>query len=491
MFRLLIVDDERIILNGIRLMIEKKPNLSFGVDIAIASNVPEALEILGFFRPDLILTDIRMPVVDGFELIKHVRQSEPSVKIVILTSHADFEYAQKAIRYQVTDFILKPIDPQQLKDTIENVYQEKKIREKKQLQSTVMEVRNMMLYDLSDQELTIEQESISQLFPYTYFTVIVLEVAEWEPSWIGLMEKILLKYYDKCYCFSQKERSQLIAICNHSQFQVKSAPFEEEFQKESGIRAIWGGNSISANTYKVLHSLYLNALQRVFYNRHFGKDSVITGVCLITYQNCVQIFLENDAVQSRRLLREIIVKMEAVSEQQLTLEEIYRSFFCNIQLYLTNNYIAVPEKLIEDTLSAAPIKDQGALILTISEKLTKLKKSIMSNVHYSDDIVVKKMLEYIRKHYHEDVSLEELADYMGFTSSYVCAIFKKRVGKSYLECIHQNRLEEAKILLLESDYTIEHIAEAVGYKSGTQFGRVFRKYEGVSPSMYRISAKKE
>ena len=119
MFRILIVDDERIVLNGVRMMIEEDLALSFPTDIATASNGPQALELLKNFTPDLILTDIRMPVMDGFTLVQHIRERFPDIAIAILTSHADFDYAIKAIRYQVTDFILKPIDENQLKETIE------------------------------------------------------------------------------------------------------------------------------------------------------------------------------------------------------------------------------------------------------------------------------------------------------------------------------------------------------------------------------------
>lgn len=110
MFRILIVDDERIVLNGIRMMIEEEMEITFPMDIVTASNVPQAIELLESFHPDLLLTDIRMPVMDGFDLIRHAREKGLSMNIVILTSHADFGYAQQAIRFNVMDFILKPID---------------------------------------------------------------------------------------------------------------------------------------------------------------------------------------------------------------------------------------------------------------------------------------------------------------------------------------------------------------------------------------------
>ena len=126
MLRILIVDDERVILNGIRMMIEEELELSFPADIVTASGAFQALELFEQFRPDLILTDIRMPGMDGFEMISRMREKNPSVNIAILTSHADFAYAQQAIRFQVTDFLLKPVDQQALRAALEQAYRKKK-----------------------------------------------------------------------------------------------------------------------------------------------------------------------------------------------------------------------------------------------------------------------------------------------------------------------------------------------------------------------------
>ena len=91
--------------------------------IKTALNVPEAISILEEETPDLILTDIRMPVMDGFSLIQYIRKKDIPSAVVILTSHADFEYARTALRYNVTDFLLKPIDENALKDILMKVYE--------------------------------------------------------------------------------------------------------------------------------------------------------------------------------------------------------------------------------------------------------------------------------------------------------------------------------------------------------------------------------
>ena len=331
MLRIMIIDDERIILNGLHMMIEDDLELPFSTDIVTASNVPKAIEFLNYFTPDLILTDIRMPVMDGFELIRHVREELPAVNIVILTSHADFEYAQKAIRFQVTDFILKPVSAEILKKTLEEAYSRKQEKEQSALRLALLELRNMMLYDLSSQELISTPEQIHQIFPHTYFTVVVISLTHTEDAYPSILEKILLEHYTLCHCFLLKEKDQLIAICNHIQFFVKPRDLEQRFFQASHCKTFWTGISISSNSYKSLHSLYSNALQRIFYARNFGKSSSLVEISLFSYQDCIQIFTENDSGKLLSLLQEYLTSIAAASSKELISPQmIYDSFFHNI-----------------------------------------------------------------------------------------------------------------------------------------------------------------
>lgn len=486
MFRILIVDDERIVLNGIRMMIEEDMELPFPMDIVTASNVPQAIELLDSFNPDLILTDIRMPVMDGFDLIRRVREMRLSMNIVILTSHADFGYAQQAIRFNVMDFILKPIDQQILKNTIERVYQQKMEKEQARLHSAMLEMRNMMLYDLSAQELISDTELIRQLFPHTYFTVIVLTLSRMDDAYSEILKKILLQYYNCCYCFLLQERSQLIAICNHEQFHIQPTNLKQEFINAAHCENFWTGISISSSSYKALHNLYTNAVQRIFYTRHFGESSILSEISLFTYQDCVRIFQENEENATLKLVQEYLIKISVAFDSANALEMIYRSFVHNILLYLENNRIHVSNDQISMNCHVA---GEQELISEIMTQLGRIKRSIQKNYdnhdNYGNDTLTKNLLSYIQQHYQEDVSLDDLAAHVGFHPNYVCTVFKKNIGQSYLTCLHKERLLAAKKLLQETDYTMEQIANEVGYNSASQLARVFRKYEGVSPSAFR------
>lgn len=496
MFRILIVDDERIILNGIRMMIQEGCGLSFPTEVVTASNVPQAVEVLEAFSPDLLLTDIRMPVMDGFELIGHVRERYPAMDIVILTSHADFAYAQRAIRFQVTDFILKPIDQNALKATIEQAYGRKREQEELERRLARREVRSMMLYDLSDREMTCAGELVEGLFPHGYFTVIVLEVPRMEGEGKGLariLAGILGDYYDGCDCFARQERGQVVAICSHSRFLVDTEGLSLKFAEKSHCDRFWMGVSISATSYKALPGLYINAVQKIFYEKHFGRENDLAELALFTYQDCVQIFTENEDTALRQLTEGYLEKIAAVFGNLYGPEEIGKSFLHNVLLYLENSSIPVPEGLGDPQAlwksgisRAGQDSDSGELAGRLLACLEDVKEQIRkAGKAPEEDAMTKQMLWYIRQHFREDISLEDLAESVGLHPAYVCTLFKKNVGRSYLACLHGERLQAAKKLLVETDFTVEQIAAQVGYNSASQLARVFRKYENSSPSAFR------
>ena len=487
MFRILIVDDERIVLNGVRMMIEEDLALSFPTDIATASNGPQALDLLKNFTPDLILTDIRMPVMDGFTLVGHIREQFPDMGIAILTSHADFDYAVQAIRYQVTDFILKPIDENQLKETIEKAHKKKEQAREAHLRSSILELRNMMLYDLSPSELISFPEQIRQLFPYTYFTVIVAASPELTEKNLfeETLQEIFSRYYNVCHCFLIPDKKQIAAICNHEHFSVKAAGLKRELADHADFHGLCTGISISSNTYKSLHSLYTNAVQRIFYEKSFGGNSELTGFSLVTYHDCIQIFTEKDSSKALELLREYLQNSCSVSSEGFSAESIFSSFFHNISLYLESLELSLSE---DNQPVYSGKNDISRLADEIFQALSSIKKTLQQTSDHQNpgnDAQIQQLLEYIRKNYQHDISLDDLADAVKMHPNYVCTLFKKQIGQSYLFCLHQERLRSAKQLLIDTDLTIEEIARQVGYNSASQLARVFRKYESTSPSDFR------
>lgn len=483
MFRILIVDDEHIILNGCRLMIQEILNLPFDTEVSVANNVPEAISILDHETPDLIFVDIRMPVMDGFVLIDYVQKEQIPSSIVILTSHSDFEYARTALRYHVTDFILKPINEEELKNTILKVYAQQKALTLKQNADYYAKLLAMILYSVSSYDLLLTKEILLSLFPFTYFTIIVVNTENTTPVPEDC-EQLLLQYYQACHCYYVKDRSQLICVCNHDTFSVKPANLQEQLYQLLG-RKCFIGISISSNSIHQLHSLYSNACQRLFYKKAFGDNKTLTVTAGFSYQDCIRIFTEKEEVKVPEMLRNYINRLQLIENpSSIYLEQIFTSFFQNISLYLENVGL---ETLPQHKLMVSiPLHTIEELIQLITENLKQIKEYYASvTSDFESNRIINQLLNYIQNHYQEDISLDDISHAVNLHPNYVSSLFKKQTGQSYLSCLHRERIRAAKKLLKNSSCTIEEIAKQVGYNSSSQFARIFRKYENISPSDYR------
>lgn len=484
MFRILIVDDEHIILNGCSFMIKETLALPFPVEVLTANNVPQAITVLENRIPELILTDIRMPVMDGFSLIEYIRGHEIDSDIVILTSHADFEYARRALRFGVNDFILKPIDEASLKKTILDCRQKKAREEEEQENAYYMKLLTMFLYDISAADLLLTDEILNRLFPFTYFSLLVASVEEPPSVSLDHTEALLGQYYNKCHCYFLHERKQIICLCNHDTFFVKPADLKDKLFQTLGVPFILG-TSISSSSIHKLHHLYTNACQRIFYHKAFGSNENLTGAACFSYQDCLQVFNETDEDKMKRALLHYIDRINLVDDPSPSyLEQVYTSFFQNIILYL--EHMGIDENA--DDIAALPrgLTTREALISGISSRICQIRQKIKTDYsEENNEALINQLLDFIKSHYEKDISLDDLSEAVGLHPNYVCSFFKKATGQSYLTCLHKERIFAAKKMLKETNSSIETIARRVGYNSSTQFARIFRKYEEISPSEYR------
>lgn len=488
MLRILIVDDEKLILEGIQSIIENSLDLPFQYEIATALNAMEATNVYNSFKPDLILTDINMPMVDGLELISNLREKGNTANIVILTSHADFNYAQRAISLGVKEFILKPIDKKILEKTIINANEEKQNERLLELKDSLNRVRDSVLYNLSDDDLNINPDVIVELFPHLYFSVSVLILPRMYKTYAEDYRRILLKYYDICYCFCLPQRNQLIAICNFNNITLRDiSTIVQQFKDVTKIDECCGGISICSESFINLHDLYTNAMQRAIVLQNVNGNKPIAEVSLYTFQDCIRIFEENDEQTVLYLLQEYVDKIRKLFDATVDMGTIYHSFFCNISLYLkieNSSYIPDNMKLMNDKEW-----DNKRLVLKLASELREIKKTIKIYADNDDKNksfkLVQNMKNYIRSHYQDDVSLEDLAASVNLHPNYACKLFIETEGESFLSYLHKERIKVIKSMMQETNDTLETIAQKVGYNSATQMTRVFRKYEGVAPSAIR------
>jgi len=484
MLRILIVDDEKTILYGICRMINKDYERDFQVDIVMANNVMQAIEALDVSVPDLILTDIKMPVRDGFDLIRHVRENDISTTIVVLTGYAEFEYAQQAIQLGVMDYITKPIDQNHVRNIIRKVHKMKETKEQREFALVMNNLKNIMLYNVSDDDLFGNSDLIREVFPHTYFTVVVLALPQVQNTYQKVFEQVLLHYYSCCGTFYCKNGNQLVGVCNSEKIIVKSEKIVQELINTIK-EEVYVGISVSSSDCDCLHNLYINALQRIWVTQNNDENYLLTEIALFSYQECINIYQEKDEDIRRYMVRKYLVRLKKMFGLKNEMELVYRSFFQNILMYLHHNNISISYRGFEIN---SQILDWDELANRIINQLEQLKSEIKEEIEYGgheNDVLINGMVSYIQQNYQKDISLEDLAEDVGIHPNYACLLFRKRVGQSYLSFLHKERITVAKQLMKKTDNSMERIAMEVGYNSASQFSRVFRKYEGITPSTYR------
>ena len=348
--------------------------------------------------------------------------------------------------------------------------------------SQYISLLTMMLYEVSPSDLLLTDNMLEVLFPYTYFTVIVIQPESGGID-ISSCEGLLNQYYDKCHCYFVEDRCQLICICNHATFFIKPSSFQDKLYQGIG-KPFWLGVSISSNSITKLHHLYANACQRIFYKKVFGNNEQLSTTAFFSYQDCIRIFLETDEAKMRDDLLALVQRLCLIDHPaQCYLEQVYVSFFQNITLYLENSGLS--GRIEGFRQIPAELHNIPDLIQAIVTQTRNFHNYFKDNTEKGSEILVNQLLRFIREHYKEDISLEDLSCAVGLHPNYVCSFFKKATGQSYLTCLHKERIAAAKQLLADTGYNIDEIAHLVGYNSSTQFARIFRKYENQSPSDYR------
>lgn len=496
--RILIAEDEPVILRCVKSAVMEIGD-SFEV-IAAAYNGKEAMALALLEKPDIIITDIMMPLLTGIELAQALREKGEAVHMILLTGYESFEYARQAMKYGVTDYLLKPVDFKQLKSCLEEAAE--KIRSKKR--TDIMSYVREAYLSGKNQENTTLEETFKEYIIYAYWGV------------AGKSE------YDNLH------------ITNEI-FPRLSFGFVEELEKEYGCMLdYFKGPGANAYTFllvtpkgktaaipliaeKILHML---SQEKVFINIFVSKK-----------------------IQDMKCQQEVIREMQVLvcSSMIFGVSRIY--FWEQMQSVLptqpslhVKNFISCCEKVMDSSEVKAHIhsmicewKEQGASHLTIQNDLRfligqLLQKSPVLNgrtpdiweiLYYSysyesleerillelqflfrleeavkakenkGEILALEVKRYLDRHFMEQISFAELSRSYGYHEHYVTSVFRENIGKSPSKYVLEKRMELSKKLLAqEKEVLLKDVAEAVGYEDALYFSRVFKSSVGMSPSSY-------
>lgn len=505
MYSILVADDERIEREGIKSLLKQ---CSLELEVQEASNGKKALEYLEKHSVDVLITDIKMPFMDGMELIENVRKQFPKMQIIIFSGYGEFDYARTAIRHGVSDYILKPVNPEDFYKTIDKVIQElqKDYSEMDSMEKNkgFLEEHFLLLLLNGAGRETLEQKAENLLklsYLENYNRMLLLE---FNGNFFGrtgvcfeekLREELKVPF---TYLNMDEEQSVLLlpkdrhldcrVLAEHIHRYIREVWHEDCYVAAS---LSWKTDSISQipQRYSSLERL----LEDKFYDRERyvlleeentrggvkGKepDEKLTALISEDIHNkdvyglkkhfdllCQNYQEKNDFSQMyvkfifSNINKEIILQMKKGDERELNevIDKIYRSNDIGVIIQCTNENI-----------------------VRLEEHLNKTGKGVRSEVE-----TVK---QYIYENYNKDISIDGLADQVCLAPSYLSFIFKKETGQNLSKYIKEYRMEKAKKLLRDSHEKIVSISQSVGYSNVSYFCQSFREYYGVSPEKYRKS----
>lgn len=530
-YSVLLVDDEEEV---IQIIMKKIDWESMGFRMAgYAHNGVEALEMAEELQPDVVLTDIKMPYMDGLTMSRKLKEQYRTVKIIIFTGFDEFEYAKEAIDIEVEQYILKPVNADELKKVF--------LRIRENLDREMDEKRNIdKLREYYLESLPLLQESfytsliegripenqiekylasyqIRLKGPFYVVTILHISAAVSPPemnqflltvSVKKLAEEQLIEKYDGRVFVYLGDIVVISQFCSADEI-TEYTDFMDEFcrfAKRICDARVTAGIGHVCSRIQDLRTSYQGAGTAVSYRAIYGNTRAINIAEIDPQENADESW-EHQAIQgilkkiktgNREALQDQINQcMRHFSEHNTSLQK-YRVFIlelvAEIVRFGNSNQIVVDEILGESSnyergFQADSPEELRDWLLEIGTKIQDYVSQERSNTTKS---FVTKAVELVKESYSDqDISIETVCRKLGVSAAYFSTVFKKETGKTFISYLTDYRMEQAVELLLTTDDKTYIIAEKVGYADPNYFSYVFKKKYGVAPSRYRVGKLKE
>lgn len=496
---ILIADDEKIEREGIRylLSLEKGERRIFE-----AANGKQAMQILRTENIDMILTDIKMPVMDGLELARRAKELFPEIRIVIFSGYNDFTFAQEAIRYGVTDYILKPVDPDNFHEIIEKA--EKNIRDRQAEENREIRRQNFLQqYFLQNFLYSGKKEILEKAGEFVdldkwngWHCAILIETDTAffdtaEENFPGELQKELRRVF---FYLNLNERQSLLLFQDVYCDYLLVANHLYTFLKRNYMVRIYLAVSRKFDGCECLPEI-LGQLEQQMEEKFYHPEKHIFS--------CEEEELKMVAgeVQDSQLMQMI---SEDISRKDT--EQLWKHFECLKEKYSSNTQFSamyikfVFSNVIQELFQENQFADEHRLEQEIDRlyscgNIMDILKVTEDNIREYEKFLERSMSEsrnevaavknYIYQHYGEDLNLEMLAEKVYLSSGYLSFIFKKETGMNLNRFIKVFRMEKAGEFLHDTNMKVAQISEKVGFANVSYFCRSFREYYGCSPESYR------
>lgn len=534
-YRVIVVDDEEEIREGI---IRKIDWNALGYEVVgSAENGVEALELAEHLHPDVIMTDIKMSFMDGLQLCEHIAEKMPSVKMIIFSGFDDFEYAQKAIKLNVTEYLLKPVNAQELTQTLKKLKSQldqeladqrdiEKLR--RNYEESLPVLREQFLVGLLEgrvprQRVQAQAEMFQLKLDAKYWAVALVHAEGGTSQALDNVGPLRSAQELVPLSVAKTVEEMLGRFCHFTSFlYMDNVVILADFQGENSVAAlisglnevcksagrIWGGD-ISAGIGGLCTNL--NEISRSYQEAQSARDySAIMGEGRAIYIKDVEpdtsVQLQFGEQEERALINAIKLGGEEeitkvinemfshfesqlipVAQYQVYLVELVTALLRVVRTYELNTDEVFGEEFnyFATIFSHSPSKIRQWLIESCIRISAQVKRERLD----STKLLARNAKQYIEEHYMDpEISVEKLCTVLHVSPAYFSTVFKRETEMSFVSYLTEVRLQNALNLLNTTDDKTYVIAGKVGYTEPNYFSYVFKKRFGVSPSKYRQSA---
>lgn len=526
MFRILVADDEGIMLEAIKNIIQS----SFGSDCEIicVKTGRAVIEQAGSFRPDIAFVDIQMPGLSGIQAIKEVRKFNPSIVFIIMTAFDKFSYAQEAVNLGVMEFIMKPVNKKKILDTcVKAMHQVEEARQKlsddlkirEKLEIVIPMIESGFIYNVLQEDSDVLKNGYVEMLdiqkPYGFMMALefgdsieggtmtnAIGVGVRVSKYYAMIREIIKDYFDcvmgpvmgnRLVLFLSFEEEKMryeerVEIITRTRNMIYKLENSADFKCRGGIGSVkpLAGirdsykealKSLRENDSHVVHITDIPAvadydgeypleLEHMYLQRGAKGDREGALSCANEFFDWMLVHNNNHRSNIEVKILELIMRLEKMAFEGGNLRYGFR---------YRENYLS----------ELREASNTENLRLWFQAKTREICDSISTSREREYENLVSRVKAYINENYAKNISLDDVSRMVDISPYYFSKLFKQEVGENFIEYVTGVRMKHARHLLEDPKYSIKEVCVMSGYGDPNYFSRIFKKYEGMTPSEYR------
>lgn len=522
MYKLIIVDDEKSIRQG---MAKGNPWAEWGFEVvATAGDGLEAMEKIQQCKPDVVLSDIRMPYMDGVELMKYLNLNYPEIKIIILSGYNDFEYLNMSIKNNVAEYLLKPTDTDEFQEVFQKIkgrLDEERKRQQEFDRNKVFLMDSMLkeLINGHSEEMEVGGEEVLQAFrinPENCLAVLFYIDRNFEDG--NKTYEMRKRIVDICNAVNQEalrsraildSKDRIVMIIGAQDKQAGMSQFIGHIEKmfaaveqETGLLIYAGAGNLCKDVRMIpqsyeqavcaAHQKVFRDTDRIAVYRQITIGDVSYKTVAFQYDKIISALLKND----RTFILEEINRVFLFFQENMIEDYGYIEYVClELLFYLSRwslehniHFERIMSEMhisYDDIRNTISLERRREMLVSIIGALRECV-SLTFHTPVKNNNLAQIIKECVDSEYMENsISLEYIADKVNKSAAYVSKLFKDEFGCNFSEYVTRKRLEKSREYLVNTPMKIYEIAEKTGYADVSNFIKVFKKKYGISPGDYR------